>query len=95
MLRQAWSGEPFDHDGVVVRMAPERVDIPLVLGGNSDVALRRAVKGSADGWFSSGTPSFEEAVRLRGRIGELSDEAGRRSPLRCWFRCRRRRGAGV
>ena len=85
VLRQAWSGEPFDHDGVVVRMAPERVDIPLVLGGNSDIALRRAVR-SADGWFSSGTPPFEEAVRLRGRIGELSDDAGRPSPLRCWFR---------
>ena len=38
-----------------------------ILGGNTDRALRRAAR-LADGWFSSGNPTFDEAVRLRARL---------------------------
>ena len=49
--------------------------MPLILGGNSERALRRAAT-AGDGWFSSGTPSFDDAVRLRGRVSELRDATG-------------------
>src|SRR5687768_6896225 len=50
-------GRHFSISGVQVtkRVTP----IPLMLGGNSGRALRRAAR-FGDGWFSSGTPPFEE-----------------------------------
>ena len=90
VLRAAWSGGAFKHDGrlypfdrVLATAAP--VHVPLILGGNTDRALRRAVR-LADGWFSSGNPSFDEALRLRARLGELGDEAGRERPLPIYVR---------
>ena len=69
-----------------IKRAPRQppVDVPLVLGGNSEKALRRAVR-LGDAWFSSGTPSFEDAARLRDRVAQLCAEQGR-DPLRCYFR---------
>ena len=80
ILRRAWSGEVFSHDGPLftfgnVQVSPEPVDVPLILGGNSERALRRAAT-AGDGWFSSGTPAFEDAVRLRDRVVELRDATG-------------------
>ena len=80
ILRRAWSGEVFSHDGPLfafgnVQVSPEPVDVPLILGGNSERALRRAA-AAGDGWFSSGTPSFEDAVRLRDRVIELRSATG-------------------
>jgi probable F420-dependent oxidoreductase len=80
ILRRAWSGEVFAHDGPLfrfgnVQVSPEPVDVPLILGGNSERALRRAA-AAGDGWFSSGTPSFEDAVRLRDRVIELRSATG-------------------
>ncbi len=77
ILRRAWSGEVFSHDGPLfafgnVQVSPEPVDVPLILGGNSERALRRAA-AAGDGWFSSGTPSLEDAIRLRDRVVELRD----------------------
>ena len=72
VLRAAWAGGelanagphyPFDR----VMATPVAVDVPLVLGGNTERALRRAAR-LADGWFSSGNPTFDEAVRLRARL---------------------------
>ena len=59
--------------------------MPLILGGNTEPALRRAA-ATADGWFSSGNPTFEEAVRLRARLGELAEAAGRGAPLPVYVR---------
>jgi probable F420-dependent oxidoreductase len=75
ILRRAWSGTEFAHDGELfefgrVKVSPSPVEVPLILGGNSERALRRAAQ-RGDGWFSSGTPSFEDAVRLRDRVVEL------------------------
>jgi alkanesulfonate monooxygenase SsuD/methylene tetrahydromethanopterin reductase-like flavin-dependent oxidoreductase (luciferase family) len=80
ILRRAWSGEVFSHKGPLfsfgnVQVSPEPVDVPLILGGNSERALRRAAT-AGDGWFSSGTPSFEDAVRLRDRVVELRRATG-------------------
>jgi probable F420-dependent oxidoreductase len=85
ILRHAWSGTEFAHVGVSfefgrVKMSPSPVQVPLILGGNSERALRRAAH-LGDGWFSSGTPSFDDAVRLRDRVAELRDgRAGRAFP---------------
>jgi probable F420-dependent oxidoreductase len=81
VLRRALAGGPFDHRGEhfafgPVQVSPRPVDVQLVLGGNSDRALRRAAR-LGDAWFASGTPSFEEAVRLQDRLDEL---AGRPIP---------------
>lgn len=89
VLRSAWAGGPFENHGPHfpfdrVQVSPRPMDIPLVLGGNTEKALRRAVQ-LGDAWFSSGTPSFEDAVRLRDRVGELCAEYGR-DPIRCYFR---------
>ena len=48
-------------------------------------ALRRAAR-LADGWFSSGNPTFDEAVRLRARLSELCDEVERDRPLPIFVR---------
>ncbi|MDT3446546.1 MULTISPECIES: TIGR03619 family F420-dependent LLM class oxidoreductase [unclassified Pseudofrankia] len=89
VLRAAYAGGPFENPGPrfpfgQVQVSPGPVDVPLVLGGNSEKALRRAVR-LGDAWFSSGTPSFEDAARLRDRIAQLCAEQGR-DPLRCYFR---------
>ena len=75
ILRRAWSGAEFDHHETLfdfgrVKVSPAPVEVPLILGGNSERALRRAAQ-LGDGWFSSGTPSFDDAVRLRDRVLEL------------------------
>ena len=53
--------------------------MPLILGGTPTGAAPHRRDG--DGWFSSGNPSFDEARRLRARLGELCDEVGRERPL--------------
>jgi probable F420-dependent oxidoreductase len=72
VLRAAFRGGPFEHAGRhwkfgPVQISPRPVDAPIVLGGNSDAALRRAA-AVADAWFASGNPTFDEAVGLRGRL---------------------------
>ena len=81
ILRLAWSGAPFRFDGRYfrnerVQMSSRPVTVPLILGGNTDRALRRAAT-KADGWFASGTPMFEDAVRWRDRLEELRRQSGR------------------
>jgi probable F420-dependent oxidoreductase len=90
VLRRAWAGGEFAHDGPYfafdrVMATPVEVDVPLVLGGNTERALSRAAR-LADGWFSSGNPTFDEAVRLRSRLRELCDEVGRDRPLPLYVR---------
>jgi probable F420-dependent oxidoreductase len=90
ILRAAWAGGELEHVGACYRfgrvlVTPNPIRIPLILGGNTERALRRAAR-LADGWFSSGNPSLEEAVRLRTRLAELADEEGRHEPLPLYVR---------
>ncbi|MET1001326.1 MAG: TIGR03619 family F420-dependent LLM class oxidoreductase [Acidimicrobiia bacterium] len=90
ILRRAWEGGPFAHQGTAfqfepVQVTPRPVAIPLVLGGNSERALRRAAT-LGDGWFSSGLPSFDEAVRLHERLRALRERQPRADSFRCYFR---------
>jgi probable F420-dependent oxidoreductase len=77
-------GKHFSTSGVQVTKRP--TDVPLMLGGNSQRALHRAAR-LGDGWFSSGTPQFEEAVRLRCDLLQLRAESERAAdPFRLVFR---------
>jgi probable F420-dependent oxidoreductase len=72
VLRAAFRGGPFEHAGRYwqfgpVQVTPRPIAAPIVLGGNSDAALRRAAD-LADAWFASGNPTFDEAVDLLGRL---------------------------
>jgi probable F420-dependent oxidoreductase len=85
VLRTAWQGGPAEFRGSHfafdrLQVSRHRVPVPIVLGGNTEPALRRAV-AMGDGWFSSGIPTFDEARRLRDRIAALHDELGRSQPL--------------
>ena len=62
------SGEFFDFTGVQV--TPESVPTPLLLGGNTEPAMRRAAT-VADGWITSGTPSLSDGLELVTRMREL------------------------
>jgi probable F420-dependent oxidoreductase len=89
VLRAAWAGGEIAHAGRHVSfghvlLTPTPVHVPLILGGNAEPALRRAAR-LADGWFSSGNPTFDEAVRLRARLAELVAQAGR-APLPVYVR---------
>ena len=90
VLRAVWSGDVVSHAGKhfsfgPVQLCAKPVTIPLVLGGNTDRALRRvAIK--ADAWFSSGTPDFDDALRLRDRVIAACGAAGRERPLPMHFR---------
>jgi probable F420-dependent oxidoreductase len=81
VLRAAWRSGAVKHDGrhfsiSGVQVTKRVAEIPLMLGGNTEPALRRAAH-HGDGWFSSGTPPFEEAVRLRDELRRLRDESAR------------------
>jgi probable F420-dependent oxidoreductase len=91
VLKAALAGGPFEHHGRhfdtggVVQLTRDPVPVPLVYGGNTERALWRAATG-ADGWFASGTPSFDEAIRLRDRLLRIRAGEGRTTPFRCFMR---------
>ena len=90
ILRSAFAGGPFHYSGKQfhlgeVQLSARPVAVPLVLGGNSDRAMTRAVR-RADAWFASGIPTFDEACRLRDRLEAIREREGRTEPLPAWFR---------
>jgi len=73
VLEQAWTGEPFEHNGIEVRVTPrpcQRPRPPLFLGGQTKVAARRAAR-LADGFMpATPAPAVVEAYRAeRERLG--------------------------
>jgi probable F420-dependent oxidoreductase len=90
ILRKAWAGGVFEHHGDVYDFGPVELTarparVPLILGGNTAPALRRAAL-RADGWFASGTPSRAEAVGLVTRLDAAQAAAGRAVPLTTYVR---------
>ncbi len=64
VLRQAWTGQEFDHRGVTVRVTPtpaQQPHPPIVLGGSSPGAARRAAR-IGDG-FRPSTPELWATYR--------------------------------
>jgi probable F420-dependent oxidoreductase len=91
VLRAALQGGEVKHEGrhfsiSGVQVTKRATEIPLMLGGNTDRALPRAAR-LGDGWFSSGTPPFEEAVRLRDELRRRRADSERADePFRLVFR---------
>jgi probable F420-dependent oxidoreductase len=90
ILALAFAGGPFEYHGNVydfgqVQLSPAPVPVPLILGGNTARALRRAAE-RADGWFASGTPSTPDAIRLLAQLQSAQAEAGRVVPLSTYIR---------
>jgi probable F420-dependent oxidoreductase len=91
VLRAAWRGGEVKHEGRHfsvhgVQVTKRVTEIPLMLGGNTERALRRAAR-RGDGWFASGTPSLEESIRLRSELRRLRSDTDRAdSPFPLVFR---------
>jgi len=69
-----FEGEHFKVERIKICPVPER-PLPILIGGHSEPALRRAAN-LGDGWMHAGGDP-EEMVRLIKRLGELRKEAGR------------------
>ncbi|MFF3160004.1 LLM class F420-dependent oxidoreductase [Streptomyces sp. NPDC057910] len=82
-LRAVWDGDPASFEGEFVRFDAIRVNpkplrggaLPVIVGGNSDAALRRAV-ALADGWYGFGMPTAGVSARVAG-LAEECDRRGR------------------
>jgi probable F420-dependent oxidoreductase len=90
IIERALSGGPFSYDGkhfeiAEVQITPEPAELQLIFAGNTEKALKRAVT-RGDGWFASGIPAFEEALRLRDRVRALREQNHRSEPFRTIFR---------
>jgi probable F420-dependent oxidoreductase len=82
-MRTLWRDDPAEYAGEFARFAgirvnpkPVRGGIPVVLGGNSDAALRR-VAGYGDGWYGFNLPSIESAAERVRFLHALAGAAGR------------------
>ncbi len=85
ILRRAWAGGPFSYRGSCfafdsVQICRDPIDVPVILGGNSPTALKRAAR-LGDGWFSSGTPSLDDSCRYRDGLLAEREAAGRTDPF--------------
>ncbi|QIX25379.1 TIGR03619 family F420-dependent LLM class oxidoreductase [Nocardioides sp. JQ2195] len=80
ILRGLTSGDFFAYDGEfyqfdAIKQCPAPTErIPLLVGGHSDAALRRAVR-KGDGWMHAGGDG-EELDRLLTRLAEIRREEG-------------------
>jgi len=74
-LRQAWTGEPFEHRGTTIRVTPRPFQDPmrLYMGGGTRRAIDRAVRLS-DGWIAPGGGELWEMYR------EIRRGYGKRDP---------------
>ncbi len=95
VLPKAWSGEPFDHQGlhfaargVIQRPRPTQNPIPIWIGGNAKITRRR-VAAKAQGWMPMGiseemakstrSPHIAGNAVLADMIAEVKDLAGDRA----------------
>ncbi len=82
-MRTLWRDDPAEYAGEFTQFAgirvnpkPARGAIPVVLGGNSDAALRR-VAGYGDGWYGFNLTSVEAAAERVRFLHALARAAGR------------------
>lgn len=90
ILEAACAGGEFSYEGThfhldLVQITQSAVPVPLIYAGNTERALHRATT-RGDGWFASGIPSRDEALRLRDRIRWLRDRNRPTEPFRTVFR---------
>ncbi len=83
VLEKAWTGEPFSYRGKRVRVLPrpvQRPRPPLILGGSSKPAARRAAR-IADG-FMPALPNLWDTYREEKiKLGEDPGPVGRMGPM--------------
>ena len=72
----SYSGEFVSFDRVRVNPKPRGRSIPIVLGGNSDAALRRVAEWG-DGWYGFNLADVEEAAYRASKLRALCREVGR------------------
>jgi probable F420-dependent oxidoreductase len=72
----SYSGEFVSFDRVRVNPKPHRRAIPIVVGGNSDAALRRVAEWG-DGWYGFNLADVEEAAYRASRLRAICREVGR------------------
>lgn len=74
-LRQAWTGEPFEHQGRTIRVTPRPYQDPmrLYMGGGTRRTIERAVRLS-DGWIAPGGGQSWELYR------QICRDYGKRDP---------------
>lgn len=82
-MRTLWRDDVASFDGefvafhsVRVNPKPVRGRVPIVLGGNSDAALRR-VASWGDGWYGFNVDGVDEVAERVGFLQECCDERGR------------------
>lgn len=82
-MRTLWRDDPATYssefvsfDAIRVRPAPPRGSIPIVVGGNSDNALRRVVDWG-DGWYGFNLDDVDAVAERMHRITEMCASAGR------------------
>ncbi|WP_027500305.1 LLM class F420-dependent oxidoreductase [Rhodococcus sp. UNC363MFTsu5.1] len=83
-MRRLWSDDVASFDGEFVAFDEVRVNpkpvrhrrIPVVLGGNSDAALRR-VAAWGDGWYGFNLAGVDDVAERIGVLRELCREVGR------------------
>ncbi|MUH49979.1 MAG: TIGR03619 family F420-dependent LLM class oxidoreductase [Actinobacteria bacterium] len=104
-ITAAWRGTPMSFEGstftatdnVLAPVPAQHPRPPLLIGGNSTAAIRRAVT-LADGWVPMpspasasrmlSTPGIETLDDLAGRIAiasRIAAETGRTAPMQIWF----------
>jgi alkanesulfonate monooxygenase SsuD/methylene tetrahydromethanopterin reductase-like flavin-dependent oxidoreductase (luciferase family) len=85
-LRQAWTGEPFEHNGRVIRVTPRPAQdpMPIYLGGSVKKSIDRAAR-LADGYFPP-MPQFWKYYR-KARVALGKPDPGEvvpRGPIFLW-----------
>lgn len=84
LIGDALAGKPVGTPAVQVCEAP--IEVPLVVGGSSGPALRRAAR-VGDGWLSSGAAAVDEVLRGRDVIDTHRAALGRSHlPFQCYGR---------
>jgi probable F420-dependent oxidoreductase len=71
----SYQGEFYDVPSIKISPTPTE-PVPILLGGHSDAALRRAAR-IGDGWMHAGFGSGDDLGELIGRLHQLRDEHGR------------------
>lgn len=80
VFRKALAGGDFEHHGAHFDLAPmslvtEPVQVPVIIGGSSAPALRRAAR-FGDGWLTTPGLSVGECVDMQSRLRSMRSEFG-------------------
>lgn len=91
ILKNAMQGGPFEHHGRHYSFDPVLVsrrpfNVPIIFGGHSAPALRRAAR-VGDGWVSSISNNVDELLQFKSKIDALREEMGTANrPFHHWIK---------